>query len=139
MRHIFLLALIGIIGCVSFNERLKNSDEFKVKIVDCETRDECCVYLLEDDSGNKIILFSDKNNRQNNIPFKKYVELLPDTNCQIEVYVDSSKYILPPSGKNTRIRYPYTLYLEDVLFIQNDTVKAQIFRSKKIWDKYLEK
>jgi hypothetical protein len=139
MKYIFFIALIVICGCTSTYHYPSNYEEFKVISIDYKLRDELYIFLLENSTGNKLILFSDKtNNLIENIPFKNYKELLPETKCNIEIYPDSNKYVFKPEGIDSRLSYPYEIYIENYLYIKNDTVVVNIYRSHQIYDKYLE-
>jgi hypothetical protein len=139
MRYLLFFTLLYFAGCISANDCSVRKENYKINIIDYKILDEYCVYLLENSSGNKFILFSDKiNETHKNIPFKNYKELKQNTECNINLYMDTNKYILIPRDIKYRIGYPYGIYFENILFMENDTVKAKIYRSKEIFDIYIE-
>ena len=138
MQKIILLFLIIICGCTSSFNKKNEFKEYKILAIDNQLRDDILIYLLEDSFGGKIVLFSDRLKiGKNKIPFKNYIELKSNSYCTINTYVDSTKYIFEPEGVDSRLR-SYSVFIEDFLYINDDTLVVNVYRSNQIFDKYLE-
>ncbi|MBI5402840.1 MAG: hypothetical protein HY959_05540 [Ignavibacteriae bacterium] len=88
---------------------------------------------------NNFIIYSNKI-IYGSIPFEKYEMLKKGSSYEFEIYRDTLKYVRHPNFNfNIRDEFNLALYIGDILFIKNDTVKAKIYRSKNIFDKYIER
>jgi hypothetical protein len=134
-KFLSLFSLLIFACCATINKNDYN-ELYKIKDIYYELSNEYCIILVENQSFEKKILFSNKLDSIK-INFNNYIEIKLDSIYKLNIFKDTNKYIINTYNKNVRTGYPYGILLDDILFIENDTVISKIYRSNDIIDKYL--
>ena len=126
-----------IIGCSASENNTSLKGYFEVESIDNESIDYYNVIILKNTKNEKLILLSFRlGTGVDKPPFEKYALIEAGKKYrfnlvkQDSVYVVNQHYITPGE--------PYKIFLEGILFIENDTIKATVYRSEDVFDKFVK-
>jgi hypothetical protein len=135
---IFEILLILLIACTTSERTIMKSEFYEVLDFQDKTLKGYNVILLKDRFDKKFILLSEQFGRSvDKPPFENYKVIQEGDEYQLALIPQDSIYIVNLAGYAPFI-HPYTFYLDSILLIQNDTIKSQIYRSKNVFDKFVQ-
>lgn len=111
---------------------------YKCVSINNELLDHYYVYTLEDiiNGNHKYLLSLKIGSGVDKPPFKEYAEFKKDKIFKLNLIPQDTLYIETENAIRSH-RGSYTLYLDDILFLENDTIKAKIYRSEDVFDNFV--
>lgn len=116
---------------------ISSSKFYQVIYVNNENIDGYNVVILENEKNSKFILLSPRPKKGvNKLPFSKYDSIKVGYLYSVKLVPQDTAYVVKQSFILDK-KKTYKVFLEDQVFIQNDTIKAKVYRSKDVYDSFV--
>lgn len=139
-KYILIITIFYLIGC-STSVQKKNNDNklFYVRDINSQLLQNFYIIILEDLNTNKIkfLLSSRLGKKVDKPPFEKYEIIQKYKDYELSLILQDSIYVLRENAIISH-RGNYKFFLEDVLFLSNDTIKTKIYRTEDMFDNFVK-
>lgn len=137
MKIIIYFPLLLLIGCAAQNYMTSRDKYYQVIYIDNDNIDGYNIIMMTDEYNSKFILLSPR--RRTNAekpPFAEYGLIKIGNLYKMKLVPQDTAYVVRQSFIANR-KGTYKVFMGDEIFIQNDTIKTKVYRSKDVFDRFV--